>query len=43
MSEADEEDVKVFTNRHSLKKEKNGDSLGGTKTFAGIYFYPHGL
>ncbi|MDR1218356.1 MAG: hypothetical protein LBK73_01970 [Treponema sp.] len=39
MSEADEEDVMIFTNRLSLKKKKNGDLLGGTRTFADIIIF----
>jgi integrase/recombinase XerD len=39
MSEVDEEDVTVFTNRLSLKKKKNGDLLGGTRTSAGVIIF----
>jgi hypothetical protein len=39
MSEVEEEDVTVFTNRLSLKKKKNGKPLGGTRTSAGVIIF----
>jgi integrase len=39
MSEIDEEDIMVFTNRLSLKKKRDGASLGGTRTFAGVVIF----
>jgi integrase/recombinase XerD len=39
MSEVEEEDILLFTNRLSLKKKKNGAPLDGTRTFAGIIIF----
>jgi integrase/recombinase XerD len=39
MSEIDEDDVTAFTNRLSVKKLKNGNLAGGTRTFAGIVIF----
>jgi integrase len=39
MSEVEEEDITIFTNRLSLKKKKNGELLGGTRTSAGVIIF----
>jgi integrase len=39
MSEADEDDVITFTNRLSVKKLKNGNLMGGSRTFAGTIIF----
>jgi hypothetical protein len=39
MTEVDEDDVMIFTNRLSIKKLKNGNSMGGSRTFAGTIIF----
>jgi hypothetical protein len=39
MSEVDEDDVIAFTNRLSIKKLKNGNLMGGSRTFAGTIVF----
>jgi hypothetical protein len=39
MSEVDEDDVITFTSRLSIKKLKNGNPAGGSRTFAGTVIF----
>jgi hypothetical protein len=39
MSEVDEDDVTIYTNRLSVKKLRNGNPCGGSRTFAGVIIF----
>jgi integrase/recombinase XerD len=39
MSDIDEDDIIVFTNRLSVKKKRDGTPLGGTRTAAGVIIF----